>query len=428
MSPASRLRGEEGQVIPALLVMLAAGIVFGLMLLQVGLAADYKSRAQTAADAAALAGAIDVKRQIEASWATDHQLAPEAINMASVCFQAQRYAARNRGTVTSCTHEQYDVLVQVQGTDELQDVGDTGELKGDKAAAKARATPWGAGGGIGLPGVGLPAGGGGGGPLMGANPALEVYADVAARFGLRVSSGLRPGAITSSGNVSFHSSGDALDLAPPEGMTPEGKAKMMRFALYAAQHWGAQLEELIHTPLGFGIKNGVRVAPYATADHFDHVHIADTDPPAPGDDDAGPPRNGAVPSGPIPGGGGGAGGFFAIGLHVHLVRWDGTSGRAPDIPGIPPGVPESLRQLMYNIMICESSGNPRAIEEPGGVGGALGHYGLFQFDLPTWASVGGQGNPIDAPPEEQWMRAIALYNMRGFQAWECADAGHLGYT
>ena len=35
---------------------------------------------------------------------------------------------------------------------------------------------------------------------------------------------------------------------------------------------------------------------------------------------------------------------------------------------------------------------------------------------------------MDAPPEEQWMRAIMLYQRRGFSPWECADANHLGYV
>jgi hypothetical protein len=37
------------------------------------------------------------------------------------------------------------------------------------------------------------------------------------RFGLHTSSGLRPGSITSSGNVSYHSSGDAVDEAGSPG-------------------------------------------------------------------------------------------------------------------------------------------------------------------------------------------------------------------
>jgi uncharacterized membrane protein YgcG len=407
-----------------LLVVLLLCLALGLMMLQVGLAADYKSRAQTAADAAALAGAIEVKREIIAAWAMDHQLQPEEINMALVCAQAAIYAERNRAHITSCRHEEYDILVDVVGRDDLDNVRGTEEVDGDTAEAKARATPWGfGGGGFGFGGGGgsLPVGGGGGGSLMGANPALKVYADAAAKFGLQVSSGLRPG-----DNDSYHGSGNALDLAAP--MTPEGKAAMLRFAQYAAEHWGGQLEELIHTPLGFGIKNGVRVAPYAAADHYDHVHIADTDPPKSADDESGPPKVGvpvgSAPSGGFSGGGGGlAGGAF--GLRVHLVRYDGSGGRVADIAGVPNGVPDSLRQVLFNVMICESGGDPHATEAPGGNGGPLGHYGLFQFDIPTWESVGGHGDPRDAPPEEQWMRAVMLYQRRGLQPWECA--GKLGY-
>jgi hypothetical protein len=417
------LRDERGQIIPMLLVVLLLCLALGLMMLQVGLAADYKSRSQTAADAAALAGAIEVKREIIAAWAMDHQLQPEEINMALVCAQAAIYAERNRAHITSCRHEQYDILVDVVGRDDLDNVRGTEEVDGDTAQAKARATPWGFGGGgggfFGGGGGSLPVGGGGGGSLMGANPALKVYADAAARFGLQVTSGLRPG-----DNDSYHGSGNAIDVAAP--MTPEGKAAMLRFAQYAAEHWGAQLEELIHTPLGFGIKNGVRVAPYAAADHYDHVHIADTDPPKPGAEDAGPPRNGG-PIGPAPSGGfsGGGGLGGAFGLRVHLVPYDGSGGRVADIAGVPSGVPDSLRGVLYNIMICESGGDPHATEQPGGNGGPLGHYGLFQFDIPTWESVGGHGDPRDAPPEEQWMRAVMLYQRRGLQPWECA--GKLGY-
>jgi hypothetical protein len=68
-------------------------------------------------------------------------------------------------------------------------------------------------------------------------------------------------------------------------------------------------------------------------------------------------------------------------------------------------------------MICESSGDPHAAEAPGGNGGPLGDYGLFQFDIPTWESV---GDPRDASPEEQRMRAYLLHQRRGGQPWECA--------
>ncbi|GAA1596199.1 hypothetical protein GCM10009789_57680 [Kribbella sancticallisti] len=59
---------------------------------------------------------------------------------------------------------------------------------------------------------------------------------------------------------------------------------------------------------------------------------------------------------------------------------------------------------------CESSGNPRAVNP-------AGYYGLFQFDLQTWRSVGGSGNPAKASAAEQLMRAKKLYSQRGAQPW-----------
>ena len=46
-----------------------------------------------------------------------------------------------------------------------------------------------------------------------------------------------------------------------------------------------------------------------------------------------------------------------------------------------------------------------------------GYYGAYQFDLPTWRSVGGSGKPSDAPPWEQDARARALYAARGAAPW-----------
>jgi len=68
---------------------------------------------------------------------------------------------------------------------------------------------------------------------------------------------------------------------------------------------------------------------------------------------------------------------------------------------------------------CESTNNPNAVNNPAGY---LSTYGLFQFDLPTWASVGGAGNPGDATPEEQLVRAKLLYQSRGLEPWLCGYA------
>lgn len=59
---------------------------------------------------------------------------------------------------------------------------------------------------------------------------------------------------------------------------------------------------------------------------------------------------------------------------------------------------------------CESGGNPRAVNP-------AGYYGLYQFDLGTWGSVGGSGLPTSAPAAEQTYRAKLLYQQRGRSPW-----------
>jgi uncharacterized protein YabE (DUF348 family) len=61
---------------------------------------------------------------------------------------------------------------------------------------------------------------------------------------------------------------------------------------------------------------------------------------------------------------------------------------------------------------CESGGNPKAVNP-------AGYYGLYQFSLSTWRSVGGSGNPTDASPAEQTSRAQTLYAKGGAGQWGC---------
>jgi uncharacterized protein YabE (DUF348 family) len=60
---------------------------------------------------------------------------------------------------------------------------------------------------------------------------------------------------------------------------------------------------------------------------------------------------------------------------------------------------------------CESGGNPRAYNPAGP------YYGLYQFSLGTWRSVGGSGLPSEASADEQTYRAQLLYNSRGRSPW-----------
>ena len=59
---------------------------------------------------------------------------------------------------------------------------------------------------------------------------------------------------------------------------------------------------------------------------------------------------------------------------------------------------------------CESGGNPNAVNP-------AGYYGLYQFDLGTWRSVGGSGLPTSASAAEQTYRAKRLYQQRGRSPW-----------
>ncbi len=59
---------------------------------------------------------------------------------------------------------------------------------------------------------------------------------------------------------------------------------------------------------------------------------------------------------------------------------------------------------------CESGGNPNAVN-------AAGYYGLYQFDVGTWRSVGGSGLPTSASAGEQTYRAKLLYKQRGRSPW-----------
>ncbi len=67
----------------------------------------------------------------------------------------------------------------------------------------------------------------------------------------------------------------------------------------------------------------------------------------------------------------------------------------------------------YRLRMCESSNNYS-------IDTGNDHYGAYQFDVPTWRSVGGRGYPNRASRAEQDARALILYRQRGWQPWQCA--------
>jgi len=78
------------------------------------------------------------------------------------------------------------------------------------------------------------------------------------------------------------------------------------------------------------------------------------------------------------------------------------------------GTPESVgvsSGTLEAIASCESGGDPTAVD-------ASGTYrGKYQFDMGTWASMGGSGDPAAAPEAEQDYRAALLYSQSGSSPW-----------
>lgn len=110
--------------------------------------------------------------------------------------------------------------------------------------------------------------------------------------------------------------------------------------------------------------------------------------------------------------------YTLLGTYVDNALFD----LLPEIPQYVPEVKEEIvyvrersayptAEQWYRLRMCEATDNPRAISPQGW------YRGLYQFDLPTWRSVGGTGDPIDASREEQDYRAQLLYNQRGTQPW-----------
>jgi hypothetical protein len=93
---------------------------------------------------------------------------------------------------------------------------------------------------------------------------VDSFTGMAQKYGLQMTSGYRPG------DPGWHGSNRARDYSNSTGPTPQ----MLQFAQFLASNYGSNLKELIYTPLGFSIKNGQKVAPYAQGSHYNHVHVA----------------------------------------------------------------------------------------------------------------------------------------------------------
>jgi Putative Flp pilus-assembly TadE/G-like len=134
------LAREDGQILPGLLMLMVVTLSLGVLFFQVGKASVFRSDAQNAADAAALAGAKEIQRQLQAQWATFGHTTTD-IDEAAVVAEMEKYARRNDGVLVK--HELNVLAVDVKAwTTSERKLGEDAEpadAQDVKATAKARA-------------------------------------------------------------------------------------------------------------------------------------------------------------------------------------------------------------------------------------------------------------------------------------------------
>jgi hypothetical protein len=114
---------------------------------------------------------------------------------------------------------------------------------------------------------------------------------------------------------------------------------------------------------------------------------------------------------------------------AHGLKADGVAGPATlealGLAGKPkngtlnsttPVNPDDVAAIMAQIAQCESGGDPTATSKSGT------YRGKYQFTQETWESLGGTGDPAEAPENVQDVYAAALYNERGLDPWPACSA------
>jgi hypothetical protein len=107
----------------------------------------------------------------------------------------------------------------------------------------------------------------------------------------------------------------------------------------------------------------------------------------------------------------------ALGVKIGKASY-ATGGAAPsssDGQDTSQSRPVKLPAVLRRIAQCESGGNIRAVSRSGR------YRGKFQFDMATWRSLGGKGDPAKASEATQDRLALKLYRQRGTAPWaNCA--------
>ncbi|WP_171111664.1 MULTISPECIES: pilus assembly protein TadG-related protein [unclassified Streptomyces] len=120
---------DTGQAFPIYITVVAGLLFLAFAYLAVGQAGATRNEAQTAADAAALAAAQDLRDQLGDQW-LENVLDPDSwpgifdgnVGAANSCWRADQLAAQNDARVTGCDRELLGYTVDIETT---EPVGDT---------------------------------------------------------------------------------------------------------------------------------------------------------------------------------------------------------------------------------------------------------------------------------------------------------------
>ena len=111
-------RDERGQVLPLLVVMMILLIGGGALVLWLGFSTAIASKAQTAADAAALAGEQELVSELRiVRYGADGQPLPPTYDPSTVCAKAAQYATNNQGYMSCPDDIKFIPVSGLFGTD-----------------------------------------------------------------------------------------------------------------------------------------------------------------------------------------------------------------------------------------------------------------------------------------------------------------------
>lgn len=136
-------REQAGSISPLMLGVIATALFLTVGLLQVGWAGALRAQAQTAADAAALAAAEELKAQLQTLLLqTGFNELGLPLDVGAMRSAAEDYAARNGATVTAFDfdHSEWEVFVRTASADALRGEGWLSDTAGRRGVSEARAT------------------------------------------------------------------------------------------------------------------------------------------------------------------------------------------------------------------------------------------------------------------------------------------------